>query len=246
MIDRNARDKMVEAIEAYMDEKIEAFEFDDQIMDISWDCKDIAVQRSVEILWYFYDDLVDHKVTATKESWNLFHRILLLLKSDADISVSRQVIWSVTQIIALICLLVIPVAAVCSGSTWPYPVCWFCAGVLSYAMSRYRGKIDTDFAKEYKEHYDSYPFQTWWEIFQAAKSVSGFHKKKLPQEILVRKIRAREGFLTKVTNMLLLVFCWIPLIAIGWIVVSPIILVAQIFPVRNVHYKIEFHSQPQM
>ena len=247
MIDRNARDKMIEAIEAYMDEKIGAFEFDDQIMEISCGCKDVAVQRSVNVLWFFYDDLVDHKITATKESWNLFHRILLLMKSDADMCVSRQVIWSITQVIALICLLAIPIAAVCSGGTWPYPLCWFCAGVLSYAMSRYRGKIGIDFAREYKEHYDSYPFQTWWEIFQAAKSVPNFHKKKLRQEIFARKIRTRgSSVLINIASFLPLVFLWIPLIAIGWIIISPMILLAQIFPVRNIYYKIEFHNQPQM
>lgn len=238
MIDRNARDKMVEAIEAYMDEKIGAFEFDERIMNISCgNCKDIAVRRSVDILWYLYDDLTDHKIVANKECWNLLHRILLLLKSDVEMNVSRQVTWSVTQIVALLCLLAIPVTACVFQGGWPYPVCWACAGVFSFVIFRHRDQIETDMTKEYKEHYDSFPFQSWLEIFQAAKSVPGFHKKKLTREICKRKIRS--SFFSRFMNITIPGFVCFPFVAVAWFAITPLVLVYQLFPVCNLQYNIK-------
>ena len=35
-------------------------------------------------MWFHYDDLKNHKVHATKEEWDYFNRLLLLLASEAE------------------------------------------------------------------------------------------------------------------------------------------------------------------
>jgi hypothetical protein len=47
--------------------------------------KDETVKHVADLLWYHYDDLEDHKVVASKAEWDFFQRLLLILKSDADL-----------------------------------------------------------------------------------------------------------------------------------------------------------------
>ena len=39
----------------------------------------------VDALWCHYDDCTDHKVVLSKPAWDYFHRLMLLVKSDAEV-----------------------------------------------------------------------------------------------------------------------------------------------------------------
>src|ERR1019366_977854 len=105
MTDRVARDRMSEAVRSYMRDQITAFELDEQLSEIRGETHDETVLAIARELWIYYDDLTDHGIVASKQGWDYFTRLLLLLASDAEISVAR--VWQkqlVTQFVAAFCL----------------------------------------------------------------------------------------------------------------------------------------------
>ncbi len=85
MFSRYDRDALAEVINRYLTDDLSAFKFDEALADISARTKDQTVQHVAGLLWYHYDDLEDHKGVASKVEWDFFQRLLLLLKSDADL-----------------------------------------------------------------------------------------------------------------------------------------------------------------
>ncbi len=97
-VDRKNRDRLIDAINRYLAGEITAFEFDEEIFDdITNDTDDLTVNYAIHSLWHFYDDLTDHKVHLSKEGWDYFQRLILILKSDAHIQHEGKRIWSQTQ-----------------------------------------------------------------------------------------------------------------------------------------------------
>jgi hypothetical protein len=92
MIDCAARNEVIAAFEAYLDDTITAFEFDDRLQEI--DSEDRTVNEVVRAAWFHYDDCVDHKVHLSKQEWDYFQRLLLILRSDAELSSSEMRRWS--------------------------------------------------------------------------------------------------------------------------------------------------------
>ena len=78
------RDALATVVRQFLDGEIGSFKFDD-ILDDYRDSRDSAVRFVSLALWYHYDDLEDHKVVASKEEWDFFQRLLLILRSDADL-----------------------------------------------------------------------------------------------------------------------------------------------------------------
>ena len=58
MVDRAARDKVISAFEAYLDDQITAFEFDDRLQEIA--SEDLTVNEVIHAAWFHYDDCKDH------------------------------------------------------------------------------------------------------------------------------------------------------------------------------------------
>jgi hypothetical protein len=85
MFSRYDRDRLAEVINRYLNEEVTAFKFDEQLSEIAAATKDETVQQVASLFWYHYDDVDDHKVVASKEEWDYFQRLLLILKSDSDI-----------------------------------------------------------------------------------------------------------------------------------------------------------------
>ena len=79
-VDRLNRDALVAAINRYLDGETTAFKFDDEIFGI--DSDDPTISYLVRQLWLFYDDLKDHKAQLSKEAWDYFQRLVLVLQSD--------------------------------------------------------------------------------------------------------------------------------------------------------------------
>ena len=94
MIDRRARNKMATAIRSYMDEEMKAFQLDEELNRISDATKDKTVKDISFILYFHYDDIENHKIVASKEEWDYFNRLLLLLESDGELeSINSRTIW---------------------------------------------------------------------------------------------------------------------------------------------------------
>lgn len=101
MFSRYDRDRLAEVINRYLNEELTAFKFDEQLSEIAAATKDETVKQVANLFWCHYDDVDDHKVVASKEEWDYFQRLLLILKSDADIvSESGMRNWTVRQTVA--------------------------------------------------------------------------------------------------------------------------------------------------
>ena len=233
MIDRVARDKMVVAIEAYMNDEIKAFAFDDALSSITCKTKDSAVIEVSQVLWFFYDDLTDHKICACKETWNLMYRIILFLRSNAEIETQCRRLWSSTQIMAFGLILLISLLVLTVGASWMLFIAWIGAGVLTWEIDR---RIRAPLRKEWHDPPGSievFPFDSVPSIFCAAKSVPDFHKHPFPPELAKRHIRTGLiGFLFNtqihLPQPILLAFGFI-----GWIIVLPFVLLGQLFPLYH-------------
>ena len=98
MIDRSARDQVISAFEAYLDDQITAFEFDERLQEI--ESGDRTVNEVIRAAWFHYDDCTDHKVHLSKPEWDYFQRLLLILASDAELSWSHSSRWSGDHLVA--------------------------------------------------------------------------------------------------------------------------------------------------
>jgi len=102
--DRKSRSALIAAINRYLDGETTAFKFDDEIFSIQSE-DDPTITYVVHQLWLFYDDLKDHKVKLSKEAWDYFQRLVLVLKSDTQIEVQTRRLWDYSQLVALVALL---------------------------------------------------------------------------------------------------------------------------------------------
>jgi hypothetical protein len=85
MVDREAREQLASILRSYMKEEVTAFQLDERLDSFRRFPNDETVELIAADLWGCYDDLKDHKVVATKETWNYFNRVLVLLSSDAEL-----------------------------------------------------------------------------------------------------------------------------------------------------------------
>lgn len=232
MIDRVARDKTVAAIEAYMNDEMMAFEFDDTLQDIVAKTEDEAVVDAVRILWYFYDDLTDHNIHASKEQWNLMYRMILFLRSDAELEIKKNRLWSATQIVAFGLMVLIALLAWTFSESWILLIAWIGAGILTWEMSR---RIRTPLYYQYTIHLTEntvFPFDSSLDILRAARSVPNFHKRPFPSELAKRRIRngLLGAFLETEIHFPRLII--LPLAFVGWTIVLPLVLIGQLFPLH--------------
>ena len=235
MIDRAARDKMVAAIEAYLNDEIMAFDFDDALVDIACKTTDDAVKDMQYVLWFFYDDLKDHKIVASKEAWNLMCRIILFLRSNAEIETKCVRQWSSTQMTTFGLIFLIAFLVWTVGASWTLLIAWIGTGMLTWEIDRRIRAPLRKASHDLPNNIEVFPFDSVPSIFRAAESVPDFHKRPFPPELAKRRIRTGlSGFLFN-TEMhlprpILLTFGFI-----GWTIVLPFVLLGQLFPLY--HYQ---------
>jgi hypothetical protein len=80
---------MSKAIRDYMAERIGAFELADSLHSTARATHDATVKFVHNLMWFHYDDCKDHKVVASKQEWDYFNRLLLLLESEAEVDFVR-------------------------------------------------------------------------------------------------------------------------------------------------------------
>ncbi len=235
MIDRPARDQLVAAIEAYMNDEITAFTFDEAINAIP-ETRDEAVREASVFLWYFYDDCKDHLIVAQKEMWNAMYRMILFLRSDADLETQWHSYWSATQVAAGGVLVLFILLAWIYGMNWPLIIAWIAGGVFAWGMNRWvREPLRSKQEKQKRE--DLFPFDSIMDIFHARQSVPDFHKKPFPPELAKRRIRS--GWLEMNINIPGIDFLGRCL----WIIFSPLILFRQMFPIQVMRRSYRFQSR---
>lgn len=84
---------MSKAIRDYMAQTITAFQLDDALFRIADATQDGTVKVVAKQMWFHYDDCKDHNIVASKQIWDYFNRLLLLLKSEAE----AEFVWTHTS-----------------------------------------------------------------------------------------------------------------------------------------------------
>ena len=70
---------MSKAIRDYMEQRITSFELADSLDCMAHSTGDKTVKLVKKLMWFHYDDLKDHTIVASKQEWDYFNRLLLLL-----------------------------------------------------------------------------------------------------------------------------------------------------------------------
>jgi hypothetical protein len=221
MVDREARGRMAKAIRSYMGEKITAFQFDDALTETTSTTADSTVQAIRSDLWFHYDDLKDHKIVASKEQWDYFNRLLLLLESDAEMETGRSTLqWHPFQAIAALLLLLFLIIVFQTGfgeHLFAYALPFGPPSMLlAWLNSRRQRKTTSTREIALK------PFPRVRSLLAVRRRVGGFSRRRYPEAIASRKVR------DPIINKLM----WIPW-SIAWCMFSPIALFFQMLPTKR-------------
>jgi hypothetical protein len=219
MIDRQSRNRLVAAITRYMNEEVMAFAFDDEIHQICDASDDATVGFIVTSLWYHYDDCKDHFAGLSKEEWNYFHRLILLLESNSEIERASRRRWSIRQLIAGMALLCFALSVVWLGFGWHLFGVALAFGPVSILLAHWRSRANT---MPNKQQLGLMPFSSFSELRAVRKTVAGFSKRKYPSQAKIRRVH----------SPLVIAAAWMNGIVL-WSFVSPLVLLFQVMPEKE-------------
>jgi hypothetical protein len=216
IVDRDSRERLIVAINAYLDEQTTNFEFDEQIHQIAQRTQDRTVDHAVNWLWFFYDDCKQHNAMFTKSEWDYIQRLVLMLRSNACLETTRQRRWSFQQVLAAIGLAAFLWCAWHIGWGMQLFVLALPFGALSIMLAGWNNRNDR---AQSPWAWALYPFASFAEMRSVFESVPDFRKRRFPRHRTVQPIRG-------------------PLANFGihlnayatWLMFSPIVLVVQALP----------------
>ncbi len=223
IVDRPSRDLLIAAINRYLDGETTAFKFDDEIFSIKSD--DPTVRHAVFQLWHFYDDCKDHKVQLSKEAWDYFQRLILVLQSDAHVEFSKRRRWDFTQLIALAALLLFVYEAHWFGLGRQLFAVAIPFGIVSIGISWWRGR--TAARKLNKNRITLMPFSSVSELLPLRRRVENFRKRRYPPGMKPFKIRSPlMDFAVTLQGYAV------------WAIFSPLVLLFQVLPTTETDTRI--------
>ncbi len=227
-IDRQARDHLVNAIRRYINEALTAFAFDDEINEIRAETADGTVHAVVDALWLCYDDCKDHLAGLSKQEWDYVQRLLLLLESDGELQFVRQRRWSIRQAGAVGGLLAFARCVHRFGIGWHLFGFALLFGPLSILLAYGQSRTER---RRAKNRLPLAPFSSISELRAIRKTVTRFAKQKYPAGALPGRVHSR----------LMTTAVWLQT-AVLWSFLSPLILLFQALPERDVHPRIRHSS----
>lgn len=217
-----SRQSLATLLQSFLASEISAFQFDEQL-DAFRDSDDPLILYVADAAWHYYDDCNDHLVCLSKQEWDYFQRLLLVLTSNCRIETESKRQWSLKQLIATISLCMFGFFAVQWG--WGYHLLILSApfGFISIALSLWDPKANSTpdpFASAIS------PFATFADLTTAYHS-SGFRKTRYPQHINNRTIRSpfMQAF-------------WRLYSYTVWLFLSPLPLLFQSFPAVHTETRI--------
>jgi hypothetical protein len=212
-----SRRSLSDLINSYLDGEISAFSFDDNL-DAFRDSDDSVIRYVAETAWLFYDDCRDHFVNLSKSEWDLFQRLLLILSSDCHVETESSVVWSFRQVVAASALCLFFVVVYLFGFGQHLLIFSVPFGVVSIGLSFWRTAPDAP-TDPYSDAI--FPFATFGDLANAYHS-AGFRKTRYPKG--VGATRVRSPFMDRF---------WQCHTYIIWMILSPIPLLFQTFPLRR-------------
>jgi hypothetical protein len=221
-LDRSSRDQLADLIERYLDEQITAFAFDEKILEIADGTVDQTVRHVGNLLWYYYDDCTDHKVVLSKQDWDLFQRLLLLLRSDGELKAEARYLWSFTQAAAGIALAAFVGYGLAVGFQIAYLIFLIPLAATSRLLSHFRGEPSLA-----ADEMAIFPFASVGQVRNLRRKMIRFSKRPYPGNLESRTIRdAADDFLATAQMNLM------------WFVNAPLVLAWQMFPTRTKTFRV--------
>jgi hypothetical protein len=225
MFSRDDRDRLAEIINRYLNEELTAFKFDDQLSELAAGSRDETVKQVAHLFWYHYDDVEDHKVVASKEEWDYFQRLLLIVESDAHIiSQSFDRKWTARQAVASVCLALFGLAVAKTGFGSHLIVVTVPLGIISMLLFHWRSSVE---AKRLHSQTALVPFGSLPEMLSLRRNVRNFVKTRYPASLGSRRIRS------PLTTSVMLLDSWI-----GWLTFSPLALLFQVLPETEQRWRV--------
>lgn len=201
MVDMQARADVAAALRVYMAEDITAFELDDALSEACCKTKDKTVSGIVQALWFYYDDITDHKVIAHKDDWAYFNRILLLLESGGEVVYGERTWhWGRQGACALLCLAALACAFFYWGSE-AYLAYAVPLGLASLLIGRWESK-----EQRHNEAVEAatVPFPSVTSILSARRRLPDFVRARFPKHVARRRIR--QGILWRILEVTIPVY----------------------------------------
>lgn len=185
VLDRPARTELSKIIRRFLNDELSAFEFD-AALDPFHRSADPTVRFIAEEAWCYYDDCADHLVVLTKGQWDFFQRLLLVLESDRQISVTRVRHWSWTQLLALGCLASLGACAWRLGWGEHLLLCAIPYGIVSILISRISSPRPTISAAEQR----LIPFPSFADLRATYQATANYVKQRYPAALIDRQMRS--------------------------------------------------------
>jgi hypothetical protein len=230
MIDQAARKQTADAIRSYLNEEIKSFQLSDMLHDIRTQTADSTVDLIVDVLWCHYDDdLLSHKVYASKEEWDYFHRLLVVLESDTELEIIEARKWSLRQPIAACAVAAYVILASYLGWGLRLLVLSIAFAPISILLSCWRSR---ERARHDPIELALAPFSSLSQILAARRRIPFFSKKRYPGHLMKRMI-VHDILVSPVHLPQML--CR----GIVWLVFSPIWLVHQAMPETNSELRVK-------
>jgi hypothetical protein len=219
-IDRPARERLAAAMRGFLDGELRAFAFDDAIFAIRDDSDDVTVQSVALRLWSHYDDFEDHAAALTREEWDYFQRLLLILESDAHLIETRRRVWSPIQCVAAFG------AAATAACVWGvvaeqgwgvavlagfFPGYLISVGVFIANRERASQRLAASSA-DLAPYGRIEPFGSVSELADVHRATPRFRKRRFPPEVGERRIRERSSEAFLLVQWAIGTFLWTPVV----------------------------------
>ncbi|MFI4912905.1 MAG: hypothetical protein ACIAQZ_14680 [Sedimentisphaeraceae bacterium JB056] len=237
MVDRKERNDLIAAIKAYTNKEINAFRFDDIIMD-EMEPHDDTVHELIHLLWCTYSDFKDYEVDLN--CWDFYQRTILLLESDAKLSVISNKTWNIRQLLAAISFGIYLYIALQIGWDFDLFKLLFPIGLTSILLHKWSQKSKE---RKYKEEMDkqpvkaeTFPFASLSELRKTRSKVTKFKKDVLPYELKRKTYTAKQSSKSLLRKTLDMISENAYIIL--WAMFSPFMLVYQIFPDSEKTYRV--------
>ena len=227
-VDRPARDRLADLTRRFLDGELWAFAYDEAVHEVWDETDDPTVERVAALVWYHYDDCTDHPAALSREQWDYFQRLLLILESDGRLEETTRRRWRTSQAVAAAGLAVTAVVgwgifeAVGFGEGLLVAcVPGFAASVAAYALNRNADRrlhesrrVALDPLRERR------PVRFGWKTWRRSGTRRrGFGNGGNPREVGERRIRGAASELLS----------WVH-VSCSWFVAAPLVLLAQTLP----------------
>jgi len=185
MIDREARNRLLQGIEDYMDEKISPVEFYDLLhVKIAPKTKDKLIDKISLYLIGVDDDIGTNRLQSVCSYWKFFNRCRLLLASDAY----YQAITSPRRInftwwyggLSFLTIATLGLLAFWGEPMTIFLICmhlWWLCGVVAFVFF-----FDRFTKAEHDVLFAEYPFESFADLLAVRRSVPDFLSKRFPNK----------------------------------------------------------------